>query len=78
MVKDVRYMQELGEVAPPLVITHCSPKICPRLDSIPEEEVGDVEALKMFFVLPVLLSLSVYVFLHGQRTNMWLKLGNMI
>ncbi|KAH1048347.1 hypothetical protein J1N35_039131 [Gossypium stocksii] len=66
MAKDIRYMQELGEVAPFLVIYHHKSLSCPRLEPIAEEECGNVEVLKkrVFVLLPVLLSLSVSVFLY--------------
>ncbi|KAK8618603.1 hypothetical protein V6N13_132590 [Hibiscus sabdariffa] len=66
MAEDIRYMQELGEVAPSLVITYYKPNSSPPLEPIAEEESGGVEVLNktVFVLLPVLLSLSVSVFLY--------------
>ncbi|KAL4388319.1 hypothetical protein GQ457_09G003960 [Hibiscus cannabinus] len=74
MAKDNRYMQELGQVAPSLVMSqsHYKTMACPRLEPIPEEECDDVEVLEkrvfLLLLLPVLFSLSVYVFLHRTKT----------
>ncbi|KAK8524645.1 hypothetical protein V6N12_029507 [Hibiscus sabdariffa] len=72
MAKDIRYMQESGEVAPSLVMFHYKPTSCPRLDPIAEEECVDVEVLKktVFVLLPVLLSLPVSLFLHRKIADM--------
>ncbi|KAL4387042.1 hypothetical protein GQ457_09G004030 [Hibiscus cannabinus] len=66
MEKDIRYMQELGQVAPSVVISHYKPMSRPRLEPITEEEYDDVEVLKkrVFVLLPILISLSIYVFLR--------------
>ncbi|KAK9031068.1 hypothetical protein V6N11_032461 [Hibiscus sabdariffa] len=46
MAKDIKYMQELGEVVPSLVIFHYKPRSCPRLEPIAEEECSSGEVLK--------------------------------
>ncbi|WRX26934.1 hypothetical protein QQP08_019421 [Theobroma cacao] len=40
MVKDVKSMQNLGEVAPALLISHQKPSSSPRLETIAEEDCG--------------------------------------
>ncbi|EOY27634.1 Uncharacterized protein TCM_029430 [Theobroma cacao] len=68
MVKDVKSMQNLGEVAPALLISHQKPSSSPRLETIAEEDCGGVRVPKrVFILLPVLLSLSFYVLLYRNR-----------
>ncbi|XWS19880.1 hypothetical protein CRYUN_Cryun31cG0054200 [Craigia yunnanensis] len=65
MAKDVRYMQNWGEVAPALLISHQKPSSYPRLETIAEEECDSVRVPKrVFILLPVLLSFSSYVLLY--------------
>ncbi|XWS12329.1 hypothetical protein CRYUN_Cryun37aG0080500 [Craigia yunnanensis] len=65
MVKDVRYMQNWGEVKPALLISHQKPSNFPRLETIAEEECDSLRVPKrVFILLPVLLSLSFYVLLY--------------
>ncbi|XVF40091.1 hypothetical protein PTKIN_Ptkin01aG0084200 [Pterospermum kingtungense] len=67
MVKDVRYMQNMGEVVPSLMISHQKSSCFQRLETIAEEECcGSVSVRvpkRVFILLPVLLSLSFYVLL---------------
>ncbi|XWS18668.1 hypothetical protein CRYUN_Cryun32bG0064400 [Craigia yunnanensis] len=51
MVEDVRYMQNWGEVAPALLISHQKPSSFPRLETIDEEECGSVRVPKRIHCL---------------------------
>ncbi|KAL4291810.1 hypothetical protein GQ457_14G008230 [Hibiscus cannabinus] len=65
MAEDIRNMQELGEVAPSLVMTYYKPNGGPPLEPVAEEESGGVEVLNktvFLLLLPVLLSVFVCVF----------------
>ncbi|XVE51647.1 hypothetical protein DITRI_Ditri02bG0058500 [Diplodiscus trichospermus] len=65
MAKDVRCMQNWGEVAPALLISHQKPWSYPRLETIAEEECDSVRVPKrVFILLPLLLSFSFYVLLY--------------
>ncbi|GMI82217.1 hypothetical protein HRI_001891000 [Hibiscus trionum] len=65
MAKGIRYTQTWGEVAPPLLISRHRSSSCPRLETIIEEECGGIRVPKRVYVLlPVLLSLSLYVLLY--------------
>ncbi|XVF27285.1 hypothetical protein REPUB_Repub14bG0093600 [Reevesia pubescens] len=51
MGKNVRYMQNWGEVAPALLISHQKPSSFPRLETIAEEECCSVRVPKRIFIL---------------------------
>ncbi|XVF87122.1 hypothetical protein PTKIN_Ptkin18bG0094100 [Pterospermum kingtungense] len=59
MGKSIRYMQNLGEVAPALLISQQKPSSFPRLETIAEEECGGVRVPKrIFLLLPLLNSMN--------------------
>ncbi|XWS16003.1 hypothetical protein CRYUN_Cryun34aG0049500 [Craigia yunnanensis] len=65
MAKDIRYMQNWGEVAPALLISHQKPSSFPRLEAIAEEECGSIRVPKrVFILLPLLLSFTFYVLMY--------------
>ncbi|XWS12330.1 hypothetical protein CRYUN_Cryun37aG0080600 [Craigia yunnanensis] len=70
MVKEVGYKQNWGAVAPALLISRRRSSSFPRLETILEEgcEIRAVFSMKVFLVLPVVLSTVFYFLLYKDGT----------
>jgi hypothetical protein len=66
MVKEMRYMQNWGEFAPALLISHQKYSTCPQLETIAEEGPENFELLpkRVLFLLPVLFPFLCYHLLY--------------